>query len=325
MAVSWNVTAVLLAVLLSGARPAVANDAAQDAAPAAAQAVALPAQTPPSDPRRETVAAILRTERQDASTTLADQHARALRALDFDALPVAEQLLADSRLSTEAARAMLAIDERRAMSMIFAAIPRTSLSTQLVGFVWFLEHEGSLAGPLGPDAHAAASRVLVRIESTSMAELAVYTIGMVGSASDFPLLEEFANSQAFGAQGLRTASQAALGRLGSRRHIDGIRAQLAEPLPPRPGYQQGLRVAQVLRQAGFAANATLVPAVCAHMADPAIGDFDIRIEPARIAANSLSLILEPVTADRPRGAPRRSLDDWKAYCAQLPAAAPPAA
>lgn len=298
------------AILVSALLGAPLLAAAQEAGPAANAGTS-------SEPRRDAVAAILRTPRQEAATSLADQHARALRALGFDVLPEAQPLLADSRLSTDAARAMLALDELRAMSMIFAAIPRTSLSTQLVGFVWFLEHEGSLAGPLGPEAHAAASRVLVRIESTSMAELALYTIGMVGSAADFPLLEEFASNQAFGGQGLRTASQAALSRLGSRPHIEGIRAQLAEPLPARPGYQQGLRVAQVLRQAGFAANATLVPAVCAHMADPAIGDFDIRIEPARIAASALSLILEPVTEQRPRGAPRRSLDEWKTYCAQL--------
>lgn len=268
------------------------------------------------DPRVEEVSRILKTARAGTGTTQAEQHARALQALSFDALPVAQSLLPNDWVGTEAARAMLTMDESRGLSLIFETVPRTSLSVQLVAFVWFLEHESSLGDRLDAPAHAAAMRVLERLASSAMAELALYTIGMSGTSDDFPLLERYAQAPT-STQGMRAASEAALGRLGSQRYIEAIRTALRAPVPERLTYMQGVRVAVLLRQAGFSANRSLAPLVCGHMTDPTVADIDIFLELPRVAANTLSLLLEPVSADLPRGAPRRSIDQWKAYCAAL--------
>jgi hypothetical protein len=278
------------------------------------------AQTPaePTSAEIEAVEKVLRTPLRDGAPSLAAQHAGELRALGFDPLPAARALLVNNWVGTEAARAMIAIDAARGTALIMESIPGATLSAQVVGFVWFLDNQATLAASVGPQAHAAAMRVLARIESTSVAEMAIYVVGIVGSEADFPLLEEFAAVRHPSGQGLRGASEAALSRLGSVPHIDNLRAQLAEPLPEKPTYGQGMRLAQLLRQAAFSANRSLVPAVCSHMSDLPIGDVDIRIDPPVIAANALRVLLEPVTAERPRSAARRSVDDWKAYCAQLP-------
>ena len=272
----------------------------------------------PTSAQIEAVEKVLRTPSAEAGKSPTEQHVQALRALGFDTLPAARALLVNNWVGTEAARAMIALDGPRGTALIMESIPGATLSAQVVGFVWFLDNQATLAASVGQQAHAAASRVLARIESTSVAEMAIYTIGIVGSDRDFPLLEEFAAVRNPAGQGLRNASEAALSRLGSAPHIESLRAQLTEPLPEKPTYGQGMRLAGILRQAAFSGNRALVPAVCAHMSDPAIGDVDIRIDPPLLAANALRVLLEPVTADRPRTAPRRSLDEWKAYCAQLP-------
>jgi hypothetical protein len=285
--------------------------------PALAQApIELPME--PTSVQIEAVEKVLRAPSRDAGTSATAQHVQELRGLGFDPLPAARALLVNNWVATEAARAMIALDSTRGTALIMDSIPGATLSAQVVGFVWFLDNQATLAASVGPQAHAAASRVLARIESTSVAEMAIYTIGIVGSDRDFPVLEEFAAVRNPAGQGLRNASEAALSRLGSTTHLESLRAQLTEPLPERPTYGQGMRLAGILRQAAFSGNRTLVPAVCAHMSDPPIGDVDIRIDPPLIAANALRVLLEPVTAERPRTAPRRSLDEWKAYCAQLP-------
>lgn len=248
---------------------------------------------------------VLRTPRAGAQP-LADQHAAALRALNFDVIAVGADLLHNDRIGTEAARAMLVVDEPRAMALILSTIPQAPPSVQLVGFVWFLEHERSLGDRLDGDARAAALRVLDRIPSNAMAELALYTIGMAGSEGDFPLLERFATATGFGTEGMRAASQAALSRLGSMPQMARLRAALAEPVPDRLTFQEGVRVVTALRQAAFSANAALVPLVCPHLGDPTLINVDVRFEPGQVAVNTLNTLLG-----------RRSFDEWRAYCAAL--------
>lgn len=285
----------------------------------AAEAAQAPAAIPmePTSAQIEAVEKVLRTPPREAGTSPTDQHVRELRGLGFDPLPAARALLVNNWVATEAARAMIAIDSVRGTTLIMESIPGATLSAQVVGFVWFLDNQATLAGSVGQQAHAAASRVLARIESTSVAEMAIYTIGIVGSDRDFPVLEEFAAVRNPAGQGLRNASEAALSRLGSAPHIASLQAQLAEPLPETPTYGQGLRLAGILRQAAFSGNRALIPAVCSHMSDPPIGDIDVRIDPPLLAANALRVLLEPVTPERPREAPRRSPEEWKAYCQAL--------
>jgi hypothetical protein len=289
--------------LMTAAPPAFAQRASpEDAAQAAA------------DPRRQAVTAILRTPRRDEATPLAEQHARALRALDFDVLPIVGDLLNDSWVSAEGARAILVLDEVRALPIIMRAVPAAPLSTQMVAFVWFLEHENAAGGRLNADAYAAAMRALVRIESTAVAQLAIYTIGMVGSKSDFALLEEFATPRS--PASLRMASEAALSRLGSEWHTEMLRSQLAAPAPAQPGYLQAMRTAQMLRQAAFSLNRALVPAVCGHISDAAAGDIDVRVDPGAVAAETLNVIATAGVDPASPSTRRRSRDEWQAYCRQ---------
>jgi hypothetical protein len=229
---------------------------------------------------------------------------------------VAAEVLFDDRLANEAAHALLALDERRGLQLLLESMPKSGLSVERIGLVWFLEHQESLGDAVNKPAHDAALRVLGRIASTATAELAIYTVGMTGSAADFALLERFAVSSSPGGQVLRAASQTALARLGSRPHIEAIKAELAQPLPDNARYPQGVRLAQTLRQAALAGKPELVPAICTHLDDPRVVEIDISVDPALLASNALSRILESAPV-RASAESRRSPDQWKAYCRGL--------
>ena len=88
-------------------------------------------------------------------------------------------------------------------------------------------------------------------------------------------------------------------------------AELSRPLPPDATYGQGVRLSEVLRTAAFAGHPELVPAVCGHITDPVVVEIDIYAYPDRSAAEALNAIVDGTT---PLKAPKRSLDEWKAYC-----------
>jgi hypothetical protein len=270
--------------------------------------------------RREVVAAILRTPQRDRETPLAAQHARELRALDFDALPVAADLLGNDRVSTEAARAMIAVDELRGLTFVLEATPRAALSTQLVGLSWYLDHERTLGQSADMAAHAAALRILDRIESTAIAQLAIVTIGLTGNEGDFPVLERLTTSRSVITQGLRSTSESVLARLGSGPHLEAILAEVATPLPANATYQQGMRVAESLRKAGLTGSPAMVPAICTHIADPTVTVVDISVNPANAAGTALSMIIEMSSLVRPREGATRSLEDWQVFCRTQPSA-----
>jgi len=259
---------------------------------------------------REEVAVVLRTPRWSRDVDVARQHGDALNALDFDALPVAEALLSDSTLGRATVAAMLAADQRRALSLILASMPASGIDIQLVGLLWFLEHHRD-ARQANAEAREAALRVLARVLSTVTAQLAVYVVGMTGSHLDVPMLERLYDKGRSGAAGLKDASRAALVRLGSQKHLDDLRAELSRPLPPDATYGQGVRLTEVLRTAAFAGHPALVPAVCGHITDPALVEIDIYAYPDRSAAEALNAIVDGTA---PFNAPKRSVDEWKTYC-----------
>lgn len=259
---------------------------------------------------REEVAVVLRTPRWNRDVEVARQHGDALNALDFDALPVAEALLSDSTLGRAALAAMLAADQRRALSLILASMPGSGIDVQLVGLLWFLDHYRE-ARQAHADARQAALRVLARVLSTVTAQLAVYVVGVTGSHLDIPMLERLYNNGRAGAAGLKDASRAALIRLGSQRHLEDLQAELSRPLPPNATYGQGVRLSEVLRTAAFSGHPGLVPAVCGHISDPMVVEIDIYAYPDRSAAEALNAIVDGAT---PLKTPKRSLEDWKTYC-----------
>jgi hypothetical protein len=128
------------------------------------------------------------------------------------------------------------------------------------------------------------------------------------------MLERLYDNGRSGSAGLKDASRASLVRLGSRKHLEDLRVELSRPLPADASYQQGVRLSEVLRIAGIAGHTELVPAVCGHIADPAVAEIDIYAYPGRSAAEALNGIVDGVTPLKPA---KRSLEDWKAYCAGL--------
>ncbi len=260
---------------------------------------------------REEVAVVLRTPQWSRDVDVARQHGDALNSLDFDALPVAEELLSDSNLGRAAVFAMLAADERRALSLILGSMPDSGVNVQFLGLLWFLDHHRD-ARQANAEARAAALRVLARLLSTATAQLAVHVVGVTGSELDVPMLERLYDTGRPGGGGLKDASRAALVRLGSRRHLEDLRDELSRPLPPDVTYGQGVRLSEVLRTAGLAGHTGLVPAVCGHITDPRIVEIDVYVYPDRAAADALSAIVDGTLK-----APKRPLEEWKAYCGRL--------
>jgi hypothetical protein len=262
---------------------------------------------------RDEVAIILRTPQWSREVEVARQHGTALNGLDFDALLVAEDLLSDSALGNAAVYAMLAADQPRALSLIFNSMPDSGVNVQFLGFLWFLDHHRD-ARDANVEAREAALRVLSSFMSTATAQLAVHVVGVTGTNQDVPMLERLFDTGRTGAAGLKDASRSSLIRLGSRKHLDDLRAELARPLPPGATYRQGVRLSEVLRIAAYSGHTELVPAVCGHIADPAIVEIDVYVYPDRSAAEALNAI----TNGSLKG-PKRSIEEWKTYCGQLPA------
>jgi hypothetical protein len=262
---------------------------------------------------QEEVAVVLRTPQWNRAVDVARQHGDALNALDFDALPVAGQLLSDSGLGRAAVPAMLAADQARGLSLVLASMPDSGVTVQFLGLLWFLDHHRDVSQANG-QARDAALRVLNRFMSTATAQLAVHVVGVTGSDRDLPLLERLYDRGRSGAAGLKDASQSALIKLGSKKHLDELRAELLQPLPPGATYGQGVRLSEVLRIAAYAGHSELVPAVCTHINDPVVVEIDIFAYPNRSAADALNAITEGIG---PRKTPKKSLDDWKDYCGRL--------
>lgn len=271
-------------------------------------------QTPYDD-----VGLILRTPRHDLRKSASEEHAAALRSLSFDPFPVLVEFLTDYDLGSDAAYAMLAADPQRAQSLLFASMPKTGANIQRIGFMWFVGHAGdALTAQSRNEAHAAALRVLALPSSGSEGvELALHTVGLSGGPEDLPLLEQHYQYRSgwSGRWRIQDASEAAMVRLGSREHLEKIRAELAAPFPPQPTPEQAVLAGQLLQKAGFTGQSALVPAICPHLADPAVVDIDVTWDPklsAMVALNAITNHATPLAE-----LPRISLEDWKAYCGSV--------
>ncbi len=262
--------------------------------------------------RRDEVELVLRAPLRDRAVPLPVQHAAALKKLDFDPLTVSPQLFADPNIGGDAVFAMLALDETRALPLIFETMPETGLSVQLITFDYFISRPAAVRTAAAKEAREAARRVLARILSSTNAELALYILGLTGTDEDVPLLEKFYARNGLTSLGLRDASEAALIRLGSRPHLERLQAELRQPLPAGSSYSEGVRTARALRKAGFAGKSELLPLVCGHVDDRRVGDIDVFIEPGQVAQNQLAAILGD--APMPPRETRRTAAQWRAYC-----------
>jgi hypothetical protein len=267
--------------------------------------------------RKDEVAIVLRTPSRDRSMTLARQHAQRLKGKDFDTMPAMRELLDDFELGGDAAYAAFEVDEARALPMVLAAIPQLNSGVELIVLDWFLGRPAAVREAVAVEARAAAHRVLARILSTTTAELAVYVLGLTGSREDFPLLEKFAAGVGPGMRGLRDASEAALGRLGSRQHLDRIHGDLAQVLTSTSSFAAAVGVARALRKAAFVGSREFLTDVCAHVEDRKIVDIDIEVHTGEVSLTALAAIVDG--SPRPDQAARRSRDEWRHYCADAAA------
>ncbi len=126
---------------------------------------------------------------------------------------------------------------------------------------------------------------------------AVSAVGVVGSESDFPILEQVYRSQSDSKSGnalIRNASEAALARLGSQPHIANIKQQLSMVVKNTGDaavFEQGVR------SAVFTGNKDFIPLLCAHLHDPSwdFGDYgDYPSQAAELAIDAL--LHKPVDA-----------------------------
>jgi hypothetical protein len=270
----------------------------------------------PETPEEE-VGVIVRTPQRTKQVPLAAQHAAALRRMDYDAVPVLAGLLADYDLGSDAAYAMLTLDETRAMSLLFRSMPASGPNIERLAMTWFLDHYDFAHGsPVAEDAQAAAVRLLDgSVKSgTVTTDLALYVLGLTGSQKDFPLLEKYYeyNSRISAIKGTRDASEAALTRLGSRRHLEVIRAELADPLPANATLPEGVLLGQSLDKAGYSGSLELVHEVCSHITDPFVLEIDIGMDPGQHALTALSAIVDKTNPRAKSG--RRTLAEWVSFC-----------
>lgn len=262
--------------------------------------------------RKEEVAVALRTPSRTTQVKIARQHADLITAMPFDAMPIMRELLDDFQLGGEAAFAAFELDEARALSMVLGAIPNVSTGVELIGLDYFIGRPAAVRAATAAEARAAAHRVLARILSTTTAELAVYVLGLTGQKEDMPLLEKFAAVNGMGQKGLRDAAEAALGRLGSRPHLDRIHGELARVLTATSRYPEAAAVTRALRKAAFTGAFEMVPDVCTHVDDRKVWDVDISVDPGAVSLTSLAAIVDGSPVPPP--AARRSRDDWRRYC-----------
>jgi hypothetical protein len=271
------------------------------------------AQTP-----RDEVGLILREPSKDRRADPALQHVAALKTLAFDPFPALESFLTDFEIGNDAAYAMLGLDEERAMRALFASMPRSGPNIERLGLLWFVRHfTPEATSPARSDAHAAALRILaIPGTASETVELAVHTLGLSGSAADLPLLEQRFQSGAVwaGVRRVRDASEAAMARLGSVSHLESIRGELSKPVPAKLTPQQALFLSQLLDKAGFAGRKELLPAVCAHLSDPAAFEIDVTWDPkprAMAALRAIATQTTPISIT-----PRKTMEESKAYCEQ---------
>jgi hypothetical protein len=240
----------------------------------------------------EAVEQILRTPRVNLSTKPGQEHAEALKPFGEETLPLlAEFLTGDFDLSYEALQTML-LDPDRAAPLVLTAIPRMQGQPGEIALeVYTSAARDNPAFPHRRELHDAAFSAVTRGGYLSPDMAAVSTLGIVGSESDFPILEQVYQSQSDSRSGnalIRNASEAALARLGSQPHIANIKQQLSVVVKNTGDaavFEQGAK------SAVFTGNKAFIPLLCAHLHDPSWNYGDYGDSPSDVAELAIDAIL----------------------------------
>jgi hypothetical protein len=240
----------------------------------------------------EAVEQVLRNPRVNFSKTPAQEHAEALKPFGDETLPLlAEFLTGDFALSYESLQLML-LDPERAAPLVIAAIPRMQGQPQGLALdAYTRSARDNPAFPYRRELHDAAFSVLTPGGYLSANMAAVSALGIVGSESDFPILEQVYRSQSEGGSGnalVCDASEAALARLGSQPHIANIKAKLTVVVKNTADaavFESGVR------SAVFTDNKDFIPFLCAHLHDPSWDFGDYGVSPASTAELAIYSLL----------------------------------
>jgi hypothetical protein len=241
----------------------------------------------------EVVEQVLRTPRVNFSKTPAQEHAEALKSLGEDSLPLlADFLTGDFDLSYEALQTML-LDPDRAAPLVIAAIPRMQRQQprELALGEYTRMAQGGPAFSYRRELLEAALSALTPGGYLSASMAAVNALGVVGSESDFPILEQVYQSQSDERSGnalIRDASEAALARLGSQPHIANIKAQLGVVVK---NTEDAAVFERGAKSAVFTGNRDFIPLLCAHLHDPSWSFEDYGVSPAGTAEMAIFALL----------------------------------
>jgi hypothetical protein len=236
----------------------------------------------------EVVEQILRTPRVDFSKRPAQEHAEALKSIGEDPLPLlAEFLTGDFDLAYEALQTML-LDSDRAATLVIAAIPRMNQQPLEIALETYTRSaRDNPAFLYRRELRDAALSVLLHGPSMT----AIRALGVVGSESDFPILEQIYRTQSDERSGnplIRDASEAALARLGSQPHIANIKAQLSvivKNTGDAAVFEEGARSAM------FTDSKDFIPLLCTHLHDRSWDFGDYAESPSGTAELAIDALL----------------------------------
>jgi hypothetical protein len=240
----------------------------------------------------EVVEQILRTPRVDFSKMPAQEHAEALKSLGEETPPLlAEFLTGAPDLAYEALQAML-LDPDRAAPLVITAIPGMhGQPKELALDAYTRSARDNPAFPYRRELHDAALSALTPGGYLSADVAAVRALGVVGSESDFPILEQVYRSQSDERSGnaiIRDASEAALARLGSQPYIANIKPQLSVVVKNTADaavFERGAKSAVLTDNKDF------IPLLCAHLHDPSWDFGDYGVSPSETAELAIDALL----------------------------------
>lgn len=279
------------------------------------------------------------------------------------AIPLLAAYLRDKELGYLAQEAMARLDPRAAMQFVLKDLPAHDpniqretfrlANRQLREYDWYVRAgkpkiDSSEPAPRYPrntepylfrkEIHDAAVQTLRSGSINGAQAEAILTVGLTGSAHDFPLLRKWAANADTGSWegNYHALALAALARLGDKAALATIAAELALPVLPHPAHPYVLdgteggrkvdprlgavvasrddsqRVRTVAFQAGFSMNHRFIPLLLRHMDDPPgqfYGDYSDP-SPAEQAMTALSQI---VRGDEYHQQTGRSPQEWKQW------------
>lgn len=273
--------------------------------------VAAVAQMPPT---RTDAEALLRKWKE--TNLIEDSAFEPFRPMGTKALPLFAPFLTDKELGTFAEFALQKLDSIAATPYLLRVLPQKDGNTQaqtlraanraLVEYGW---HERAGKPQLKPgqapprfprntqpypytkEIHDVAAAILQDETQTGPERLALLTLGLTGSKRDFALLRKYAAHDAGSTfeSGDRYPALAALARLGDRKALDFIAAELQKPVQtkpaepyskdgvhfvqPKPGTlvvtpEEAQRLRSIMEMAAFSMNRRFLPLLITHLGDP---------------------------------------------------------